>query len=694
MNNCVILKTQDIEKGDKMEVFSLVGKIAIDYTDASRKLEKLSNTADDTAENLNDVSDAAEDSQGAVRGSGEAASDADNSFSTWRMTLANLASKAIVGMIQKVEELGQKIGELVSNSVSNFAEYEQLVGGVETLFKDSSDTLIGYAENAYRTAGMSSNQYMETATSFAASLIQGLGGDTEAAVRLTDMAITDMSDNANKMGTDIASIQAAYQGFAKQNYTMLDNLKLGYGGTQAEMVRLINDSGILQEKIEDLDGITFDQMIEAIHVVQDNLGITGTTAAEAGSTISGSWGSVQALFENIKTKVGGELAPVVMGFLQQLSGWMEGVDWDAFAEKIGASFGSLLDWISQIDFASFFDAGITGIINFVENLGGLIDKVIAVIDGFGGFMDIINALLPVIVGVTTAVMAFSTALKITEIIKGVSTGLTALWAVINANPIMLIVSLIAGLVAAVITLWNTNEDFRNGVINLWNNIKSFFTNTVNAIKNTAVTVWNAIKTAIVTPIEAAKNTITTLLNGIKTTFSTVFNGIKSFLSPVVEWLKGIFNFQWNLPHIKLPHFSISGSFSLNPPSIPHFSVEWYKKAMQDGMILDEPTIFGFNPKTGNLLGGGEAGSEAIVGVSSLQDMIDESVSRNTGNLLEVLAYNVSALVDLAAKYYPEISEKVDRPIVLDGVEVSRGLGEYMDDELGNLYNYRKRGVLA
>lgn len=174
--------------------------------------------------------------------------------------------------------LAEKMADVTKSAVGHYVEYEQLVGGVETLFKDSSGKLIDYAEKAYKTAGMSSNQYMNTATSFAASLIQGLGGDTAKAVELTNLAITDMSDNANKMGTDIGSIQDAYQGFAKQNYTMLDNLKLGYGGTQSEMIRLINDSGVLGEKIESLDNVTFDQMIEAIHKIQDNLGITGTTA--------------------------------------------------------------------------------------------------------------------------------------------------------------------------------------------------------------------------------------------------------------------------------------------------------------------------------------------------------------------------------------------------------------------------------
>ena len=198
------------------------------------------------------------------------------------------------------------ISGVLSGAVDGFADYQQLVGGVETLFKDSAGKVAKYAKESYKTTGLSANDYMETVTSFSASLLQGLGGDTNQAAEMANTAITDMADNANKMGTDISAIQTAYQGFAKQNYTMLDNLKLGYGGTQAEMVRLINDSGILGEEIEDLDNITFDQIIEAIHKIQTEMGITGTTAQEAAATISGSKASLEASWADFLAAVGGE----------------------------------------------------------------------------------------------------------------------------------------------------------------------------------------------------------------------------------------------------------------------------------------------------------------------------------------------------------------------------------------------------
>lgn len=191
------------------------------------------------------------------------------------------------------------IGALGTKAVAAYADYEQLVGGVETLFKDSQDQVMDYANNAYKTAGLSANEYMETVTSFSASLLQSLDGDTSAAADKANLAITDMSDNANKMGTDMTSIQNAYQGFAKSNYTMLDNLKLGYGGTQAEMERLLADA-------EKISGIKYDissyaDIVDAIHVVQTEMGITGTTAEEAASTIQGSFGMMKSAWQNLVT---------------------------------------------------------------------------------------------------------------------------------------------------------------------------------------------------------------------------------------------------------------------------------------------------------------------------------------------------------------------------------------------------------
>lgn len=212
----------------------------------------------------------------------------------------SVVTKATAGAVAAI---GTGAAAIVKTSLDVVANMEQQVGGVETLFKDSASTVIKNANMAYRTAQISANEYMSTVTSFSASLLQGLGGDTAKAAEIANTALIDMADNANKMGTNMRDIQNAYQGFAKQNYTMLDNLKLGYGGTQAEMIRLINDSGVLNEKIEDLDNVTFDQMILAIHKILENLGITGTSAKEASTTIEGSVNSAKAAWENFEAGV-------------------------------------------------------------------------------------------------------------------------------------------------------------------------------------------------------------------------------------------------------------------------------------------------------------------------------------------------------------------------------------------------------
>ena len=218
----------------------------------------------------------------------------------------SIVSKTMTGAVVAV---GTAAGAIIKSSLGVVANMEQQVGGVETLFKDSANTVIDNANRAYKTAGMSANNYMETVTSFSASLLQSLGGDTAKAASYADRAIVDMSDNANKMGTSMRDIQNAYQGFAKQNYTMLDNLKLGYGGTQEEMKRLVSDAAKLTDVQKELgvtvdaNSLSFGNIVNAISVVQKQMGITGTTSKEAATTIEGSVSSAKAAWENFEAGV-------------------------------------------------------------------------------------------------------------------------------------------------------------------------------------------------------------------------------------------------------------------------------------------------------------------------------------------------------------------------------------------------------
>lgn len=245
--------------------------------------------------------DATDDLADSTKEAGAQARDAGEGYTVFKGVLADLASTAIKGALNGLKNLGSAMLDVGKQAIMSYADYEQLAGGVETLFGDASEVVMRFASNAYQTAGMSANQYMETVTGFSASLISSLGGDTEKASQMADMAIRDMSDNANKMGTDIDTITQAYSGFSRGQFQMLDSLKLGYGGTKEEMQRLLADA----EKISGFkyDISSYADIVDAIHVVQDEMGITGTTAKEASETISGSLSMAQSAWSNLLTGV-------------------------------------------------------------------------------------------------------------------------------------------------------------------------------------------------------------------------------------------------------------------------------------------------------------------------------------------------------------------------------------------------------
>lgn len=414
-------------------------------------------------------------------------------------SLGSAASATMKGLAVAASGAVAAVGAVAKQSLSAYSDYEQLSGGIETLFKGSADTVKQYADNAYKTAGLSANQYMETATSFAASLLQGLGGDTEEAARMADKAIIDMSDNANKMGTDMSSIQYAYQGFAKQNYTMLDNLKLGYGGTQAEMARLINDSGVLGDTMEvtakTVNNVSFDKIIEAIHVVQTRMGITGTTAKEAAETIEGSVNSAKAAWQNLVTGLGNENADLdrlvnelvesaatsagnVIPRIEQVIKGL-GSAFDALAEQ-SPMLNALWETIKALTTAAEFAAGA-----FVAFKAGM--AIQGIVQGYQEAQVAISLLTMEIGSANLVQAALNGTMTIGQTIVALWTGqITAaelataaltkaqalLNAVMNANPIAIVVTAVGALVAGLVLLYNKNEKFREAVVNAWNAIKN------------------------------------------------------------------------------------------------------------------------------------------------------------------------------------------------------------------------------
>lgn len=279
-----------------MDVFDLYATISIKLDDFEKGLNQAKTKAESFAKNISGLSSGIDK---AYSGIGDLLSPVVDGFQAVESVGGKAASTITSGLKAVAGAATVAAGSTVAVGKSAFdayADYEQLAGGVETLFKDSAWEVMGYAQTAYKTAGMSANQYMELTTSFVASLLQSLDGDTSAAAKMADMAATDMADNWNKMGSTMESVQDAYKGFAKQNYTMLDNLKLGYGGTKSEMERLLADAEKFSGIKYNLD--SYADIISAIHVIQTEMGITGTTALEASTTIQGSVASMKAAWEN------------------------------------------------------------------------------------------------------------------------------------------------------------------------------------------------------------------------------------------------------------------------------------------------------------------------------------------------------------------------------------------------------------
>jgi len=326
--------------------------------------------------------------------SGKEAEEGGQGFTVLKGVLANLGTMAITTAISGVKKLGNTIVSIGKQAIDSYADYEQLVGGVDTLFKDSSKTVQENASRAFETVGMSANQYMETVTSFSASLLQGLDGDTAESARVADMALQDMADNANKMGTSMESIQNAYQGFSKQNYTMLDNLKLGYGGTKTEMERLLNDA-------QELSGVEYDisnlaDVYEAIHVIQKEMGVTGTTAEEASSTITGSTNMMKASWQNLLTGIADDnqdFGALVDNFVESLM---------TVASNMLPRVQVVMEGLGQLatEFVSQLLPQIITMIN--DNSEQMIESATNLITALGdGILQALPVLLPIVFSVVT-----------------------------------------------------------------------------------------------------------------------------------------------------------------------------------------------------------------------------------------------------------------------------------------------------
>lgn len=511
------------------------GKNSKEAQSLATQIEKLSGELVENKQKMTDAEKSANELDKSLDKADDSAREAANGgFTVLKGAMANLVSQGISKAIEGLKQLAGKVIEVGKQSIGSYANYEQLVGGVETLFKDSADIVQEYADNAFKTAGMSANDYMETVTSFSASLLQGLKGDTAKAAKIADQAIVDMSDNANKMGTDISSIQNAYQGFAKGNFTMLDNLKLGYGGTKTEMLRLVKDAGVVKQSVKSMDEVSFDQIIEAIHIVQTEIGITGTTSKEAADTIEGSQKAMSASWSNLLTEMAKSDGDI-------------GAAFDTFVNSAMTYFSNLLPRIKELmsnvvgyireklqEVAPEFLATIDEVINTVKQIVAFLTPIVKFI------IDNADAIAIAIGGIVTAlgVLKLSTmtiegmkkALMGLEIVqKAVTAAQWLMNVAMNANPIGIIIAAVVALVAAFAILWKKSEGFRNFWIGLWEGIKNVAKTVVEAIGNFFSGLWDSIKNIWTKAGEF---------------FAGVWNGIKEVFAPVINFFKTLFDNAW------------------------------------------------------------------------------------------------------------------------------------------------------
>ncbi len=404
---------------------------------------------------------------------------------------------------------------LTKSAIGAYADYEQLVGGVETLFKDSADKVLQYANNAYKTAGLSANEYMETVTSFSASLLQSLNGDTAKAAEVADMAITDMADNANKMGTSMESIQFAYQGFAKQNYTMLDNLKLGYGGTKEEMERLLKDAEKLSGQKYDISNLN--DVYQAIHVIQGELGITGTTAKEASETISGSLASMKASWTNLLTGLGNDN----VDFENLIGEFVDSVEiaMKNLLPRIEVIIGGIIELVSKV--APML----------VEKIGPMIQNLTPVI--IDGISSLLNALVQALPAVASLIIDI-----VSEIASGLIDNLPTILTALQEIIVQILLALTELLPQLVTMLISMVPELINALIEITNQILIMLPNLINQIIMSLIPQIPLIINSIV---NCFINGIPLLLNGAIQLFTAIIQAIPTIIQMLIPQIPTIIN---------------------------------------------------------------------------------------------------------------------------------------------------------
>lgn len=633
-------------------------------------------------------------------------------------------------------------------ALSAYSNYEQLSGGVAKLY-GSGQTLVAYAQEqgkavaevrdeynslnpavalmsenaskAWQTAGMSANQYMEQATSFSAALINSLGGDTVKAAQQTDVAMRAMSDNVNTFGSNMQDVQNAFQGFAKQNYTMLDNLKLGYGGTKEEMQRLIDDANAYAEangKAADLSIDSFSDIVTAIELIQEKQGIAGTTAREGATTIEGSINEVKAAWENLVAGIGSpdadmtalidnlmtalgdvatNVAPAVQrigeGIVNALPGALAGIQEKlapVLSEALAGAWNAASAVFSQMGIdiptidASQVQSAIDGLVSAFQQLSDVLGPIVTgviqfLVDALGFLAENGQTLLPVIAAVAAAFMAWQ---AITGILNLVTAAQAALNMVMAANPAVIVIVLIVALVAALVTLWNTNEGFRNAVIAAW-----------TAISTTAAAVWGAIvgffTVTVPGAIQALIGFFASMPGSIAGFLGSVIGSVASFVGSVVSgaasagsgFLNNIVSFMGSVPG------RVAGFLGSVIGNVGSFVGQMASNAISAASQFASNLISGLSSIPGQVV---SIGSNIVEGIAS-------GIRNAGGAILDALMGGVNSAID-AVKSFLGIHSPSTLMRDLIGVNMGRGaaigvsLGWDREDPFGSLRKDVKLGI--
>ena len=584
-------------------------------------------------------------------------------------TAGTSAGSTIAGKI-KGAIAAAAIGEALKASILQGAALEQSIGGIETLFKNHADTVIKNASKAYKTAGISANTYMEQATSFAASLLQSVNGNTAKAAKLTDMALIDMSDNANKMGTSMDRITDAYQGFAKQNYTMLDNLKLGYGGTKTEMERLLRDA-------EKLTGVKYDinnlaDVYSAIHAVQEELGITGTTALEAEKTLTGSFNSMKAAFQDFmgNLALGREIGPSMIALAETAGTFLFDNLMPAIGNIITSLPAAIYALISE-GIPKFMDSGLVLIKNVANGITKGIPEVgsTAVKAVREGLKNITNSLPEALEKGVQFVSKFATGIlnNLPELITSAGKIIQSIISFIQQNlPTIMHHGgvLLANLAMGI--LKNLPEIF-NAINTVLSNILTSLVNAIPTLASTGVQLVGGIATGI---LEGIQSKLSSAMTKAKDAIYKPIEAARDKIKAAIDKIKSFFNITLQFKSIKLPHISISwdkkgvlaeAAKLLGIPGVPKFNVKWYKT----GGIFDDPSIIGV----------GEAGTEAVVPLDALWSKLDQFIKSSLQpgvNQQELSADTIVMIVtECIGRMTPVIAEAVADALEGFGIKFDR-----------------------